>query len=134
MAELVRLQIYVGLDDTWAWVAPRPERQQVAAAGALEAIEDALVVDEGALAVSAPVQAPQPPPHSARPALTMAQRDLSRFTVWAAEGISHLLDSTGATYVRYSETHAPYQRRRVRQRTDGASTSTAQQDEQQPDP
>ncbi|GKE35517.1 hypothetical protein Tco_1454839, partial [Tanacetum coccineum] len=46
----------------------------------------------------APVQAPQQPPHSARPALTMAQRDLSRFTVWAAEGISHLLDSTGATY------------------------------------
>ncbi|GJS90480.1 putative reverse transcriptase domain-containing protein [Tanacetum coccineum] len=61
-------------------------------------------------------------------------RDLSRFTVWAAGGISQLLDSAGATYIRYSETHVPYQRCRVRQRTDGASTFTAQQDEQQPDP
>ncbi|GJW08755.1 putative reverse transcriptase domain-containing protein [Tanacetum coccineum] len=61
-------------------------------------------------------------------------RDLSRFTVWAAGGISQLLDSVGATYIRYSETHVPYQRCRVRQRTDGASTFTAQQDEQQPDP
>nr|GEX24706.1 hypothetical protein [Tanacetum cinerariifolium] len=40
--------IYVKLDDTWAWVAPGPQRQQVAAAGALEAAEDALVADEGA--------------------------------------------------------------------------------------
>ncbi|GJV56089.1 putative reverse transcriptase domain-containing protein [Tanacetum coccineum] len=61
-------------------------------------------------------------------------RDLSRFTVWAAGGISQLLDSVGATYIRYSETHVPYQRCRVRQRTDGASTFTAQQDDQQPDP
>ncbi|GJZ48001.1 hypothetical protein Tco_0601833 [Tanacetum coccineum] len=60
-------------------------------------------------------------------------RDLSRFTMWAAGGISQLLDSAGATYVRYSETRVPYQRRRVRQRTGDASTSTAQQDEQQPD-
>ncbi|GJW18603.1 hypothetical protein Tco_0026039 [Tanacetum coccineum] len=45
MAELVRLQICVELDDTWAWVAPGPERQQVAAAGTPEAAEDALVVD-----------------------------------------------------------------------------------------
>ncbi|GJS90315.1 hypothetical protein Tco_0772951 [Tanacetum coccineum] len=45
MAELVRLQICVELDDTWAWVAPGPERQQVDAAGAPEAAEDAPVVD-----------------------------------------------------------------------------------------
>ncbi|GJZ18414.1 hypothetical protein Tco_0554537 [Tanacetum coccineum] len=56
-------------------------------------------------------------------------RDFSRFTVWAVRDISHLLDSAGATYVRYSDTHVPYQRRRVRQRTDDASTSTAQLDE-----
>nr|GEV51175.1 hypothetical protein [Tanacetum cinerariifolium] len=53
-----------GLDDTWAWVAPGPERQQVVAAGAPEVPEGAPVVDEGVLAVSAPVQAPQPPPAS----------------------------------------------------------------------
>ncbi|GJV95669.1 hypothetical protein Tco_1547246 [Tanacetum coccineum] len=55
---------------------------------------------------------------------------LSRFTVWAASGISQLLDLSGATYTRYSETHVPYQRRMVRQRTNGASTSAPQQ----PDP
>ncbi|GJV80607.1 hypothetical protein Tco_1516477 [Tanacetum coccineum] len=53
IVELVRLQICEELDDTWAWVAPGPERQQVAAVGAPEA--------------------PRPPP-AAGPARTMAQR------------------------------------------------------------
>ncbi|GKE01064.1 hypothetical protein Tco_1389047 [Tanacetum coccineum] len=61
-------------------------------------------------------------------------RDLSRFTVWAAGGISQQLDSIGATYVQYSETHVPYQRRRVRQRTVDASTLAAPLDEDQLDP
>ncbi|GKD00350.1 hypothetical protein Tco_1170624, partial [Tanacetum coccineum] len=34
MAELVRLHICEELNDTYTWVAPRPEMQQVAAAGA----------------------------------------------------------------------------------------------------
>ncbi|GKE06918.1 hypothetical protein Tco_1398936, partial [Tanacetum coccineum] len=38
------------------------ERQQAAAVGAPRAAEDALTADEGAQAVPAPVQAPQPPP------------------------------------------------------------------------
>ncbi|GJV02401.1 hypothetical protein Tco_1335970 [Tanacetum coccineum] len=110
------------INDTWAWVAPRPERQQVAAASDPETAKDAPVVDEGAQADPTPVQAPQPPP----PARTMPQRmarleedvheirvalgeqrevmdamakDFSRFTVWAARGISQLLDSAGATCV-----------------------------------
>ncbi|GKG40610.1 hypothetical protein Tco_0467387 [Tanacetum coccineum] len=49
-----------------------PKRQQVAAAGAPEAAKDALVADEGAPAIPAPVQAPQPPPLVAGPARTMA--------------------------------------------------------------
>nr|GEZ63122.1 hypothetical protein [Tanacetum cinerariifolium] len=61
-------------------------------------------------------------------------RDFSRFTVWAAGGISQLLDSAGATYVWYSETHVPSQRRRVKQRTREASTLAALLDEDQPDP
>ncbi|GJU74585.1 RNA-directed DNA polymerase, eukaryota [Tanacetum coccineum] len=52
MDELVRLHICVELDDTWAWVAPGPERQPDAATGAPE---DALIADEGAPAVPAPV-------------------------------------------------------------------------------
>ncbi|GKD89265.1 hypothetical protein Tco_1364772 [Tanacetum coccineum] len=60
--------------------------------------------------------------------------NLSRFIVWAAGGISQLLDSAGATHVWYSETHVPYQRRRVRKRTRHASTLAAPLDEDQPDP
>ncbi|GJT35178.1 hypothetical protein Tco_0925597 [Tanacetum coccineum] len=47
MAELVRLQICMEVDDTWAWVALGLERQSDAAAGAPEAAEDAPAVDEG---------------------------------------------------------------------------------------
>ncbi|GKD28230.1 hypothetical protein Tco_1239008, partial [Tanacetum coccineum] len=71
MVELVRLQIYEEIDDTWDWVAPRPERHQVVTAGAPEATKD---TPEGTLAIPAPVQAPQPPPPAAGLARTMAQR------------------------------------------------------------
>ncbi|GJV64317.1 hypothetical protein Tco_1475145 [Tanacetum coccineum] len=108
MAELVRLQIFA---------------------------QDAPVVDEGDQAVLAPVQAPPPPPATAR---TMPQRmaileedvhkirgalaeqrkvigamarDFSRFTVWAASGIAQLLDSARVTYMPYYETRIPYQHR-----------------------
>ncbi|GJR49388.1 hypothetical protein Tco_1399909 [Tanacetum coccineum] len=66
MAELVRLQICVEVDDTWAWVAIGPERQPDAAAGAPGVVQDAPIVDEGGQANSAPAQAPPPPPTAAR--------------------------------------------------------------------
>ncbi|GJS12821.1 hypothetical protein Tco_0407293 [Tanacetum coccineum] len=47
MAELVRLQISVELDDTWAWVAMGPERQPDAAAGSPTNAEDAPIIDKG---------------------------------------------------------------------------------------
>ncbi|GJZ78761.1 hypothetical protein Tco_0643598, partial [Tanacetum coccineum] len=75
--DIWRLQIYVELDDTYAWLALGPERQQVVVAGALEADEDAPVADEGASAIPVLVQAPQQPPPASGPARTMAQR-LSR--------------------------------------------------------
>ncbi|GJV28204.1 hypothetical protein Tco_1384652 [Tanacetum coccineum] len=62
MGELVKLNICIEIGDDWAWVAPGPERQQVAAAGAPKAAEDAPAVDEGGQAILAPVQAPQQPP------------------------------------------------------------------------
>ncbi|GJR56711.1 hypothetical protein Tco_1407232 [Tanacetum coccineum] len=113
--KLARLRICESLGDVWTW------------------------------AISAPVQATQPP----LAARTMPQRlamlkeeihriqvslveqcevmdamakDLSRFTICAAKGISQLLDSARAAYMRYSETHVPYQRHMVRQRTGEAST------------
>ncbi|GKG54503.1 hypothetical protein Tco_0560158, partial [Tanacetum coccineum] len=42
-----RLQIYVELDDTWAWVAMRPERQPVVMVGASAVAKDAQIIDEG---------------------------------------------------------------------------------------
>ncbi|GJS34255.1 hypothetical protein Tco_0532637 [Tanacetum coccineum] len=59
MAELVRLQICEELDDTWAWVAPGPERQPDVAAGAPKVAEGAPDVDEGDQAVLyTPLQEP----------------------------------------------------------------------------
>ncbi|GJS40918.1 hypothetical protein Tco_0565961 [Tanacetum coccineum] len=49
--------------------------------------------------------------------------DFSRFSTWAITGLARMMDRAGVAYVPYSETHAPYQRRRVRQRTGKASTS-----------
>nr|GEV65988.1 hypothetical protein [Tanacetum cinerariifolium] len=49
--------------------------------------------------------------------------DFSKFTMWAASGISQLLELSGATYAMYSETHVPYQMRRVKQRTNNACTT-----------
>ncbi|GKE06217.1 hypothetical protein Tco_1398235 [Tanacetum coccineum] len=57
MGELVKLNIYMEIRNDWAWVAPGPKRQQVAAAGAPKAAEDAPVVDEGAQADLTPIQA-----------------------------------------------------------------------------
>ncbi|GKF72094.1 hypothetical protein Tco_0208208, partial [Tanacetum coccineum] len=56
--ELGRLNICLRVGDTWAWVAPGPEKQQAATTGAPGAVEDTPIVDEGAQAVPAPVQAP----------------------------------------------------------------------------
>ncbi|GJW27053.1 hypothetical protein Tco_0040864, partial [Tanacetum coccineum] len=52
--ELGRLNICSRYGDTWAWVAPGLERQQVAVAGAHEADEAGSAVDEGAHDVPAP--------------------------------------------------------------------------------
>ncbi|GJS49898.1 hypothetical protein Tco_0600019 [Tanacetum coccineum] len=106
-------------DDTWAWVAQGPERWPDVAVGAPK-------VAEGAQAVPASVQAPKPPLATAqirtipqrmarleeevhgireslaeqREIMDVMARDFSRFTVWAASGISQLLDASGATYTR----------------------------------
>ncbi|GKE24716.1 hypothetical protein Tco_1436228 [Tanacetum coccineum] len=83
--------------------------------------EDAPYAAEGAQADPTPAQAPPPPPpprtpsqriarleeemHEIRGALDGQRKvidtiagDLSRFTAWAADGISHLLDAAGASY------------------------------------
>ncbi|GJU98550.1 hypothetical protein Tco_1327821 [Tanacetum coccineum] len=137
------------------FVAPLgPERQSDATAGALKAAEDAPVADEGALAIPAPVQAPLPPPPVAGLAQTMAQRlvrveedvhkirgtlgeqreildsmarDFPRFSTWTVVGLSQMMIQAGVRYTSYADFQILYVRR-TRRRTDGASTSTAQQD------
>ncbi|GKE69855.1 hypothetical protein Tco_1527927, partial [Tanacetum coccineum] len=124
ITELVRLQICKEIDDTWAWVALGPERQPDAAAGAP-------VIDEGGQANPTPIQAP-PPPATAR---TMPQR-MARLEedVHEIRGmLAEQREVISVTYTSYSETPREYMRC-VRCRTDGASTSAAQQDPQQPDP
>ncbi|GKE77393.1 hypothetical protein Tco_1543513 [Tanacetum coccineum] len=75
MAKLVRLQICVQFDDTWAWVAMGQERQPDAMVGAFNVAEDAPAINEGDQAVPAPVQAPQQPPPPPTPATrTVPQR------------------------------------------------------------
>ncbi|GKD67792.1 hypothetical protein Tco_1321882 [Tanacetum coccineum] len=130
MGKLVKLNICMEIGDDWAWVAPGPKRQPNAAASAPRAAKDAPAVDEGNQAIPAPVQAPSPPLAAAR-TMTQWMAKLEEDTRFLG-GITRILDSTRASYTPLSETHVPYQRR-VKRRTDGASTSAAQQDQQQPD-
>nr|GEU43449.1 hypothetical protein [Tanacetum cinerariifolium] len=99
MAELVRLQICIEIDDTWAWVALRPERQPDVADGVPKAAEDAPTVDEGDQAILIPVQAPQqlppPPPATGR---TMPQR-LGRL-----EEEVQLMEARGQTFQAFDGT------------------------------
>ncbi|GJZ78709.1 hypothetical protein Tco_0643546 [Tanacetum coccineum] len=132
MAELVRLQIYEEIDDTWAWVALGPERQPDAAAGSPGAVEDAPAVDEGVQADPAPIQAPQqpplPPPATGR---TMPKRlgrleeevqglrqdvktlrglmersmtDQGRFSTWMITCMTRLIEASGQTYQAFDGT------------------------------
>ncbi|GKD10067.1 hypothetical protein Tco_1189752, partial [Tanacetum coccineum] len=129
---LVRLQICVQLDDTWDWVAIGPKRQP-----------DTM----------APQQPPPPPPSAA--ARTVPQRleedvqgmcrdvgsfrglversmtDQGRFSTWMMTCMTQLMDASGLPYQAFDGTFqgsSPLAfQRRTRQRTDGASTSIAQQ-------
>ncbi|GKA01598.1 hypothetical protein Tco_0674263, partial [Tanacetum coccineum] len=129
MGELVKLNICRETGDDWAWVAPRPERQQVAAAGAPKTTEDAPAVDKGAQADPAPIQARQSPPLPLVAGRTMP-RDwgdlMRRFRNYV--GIGQTYQAFDGTFRGSSPTVFE---RRTRQGTGEASTSTALQ---QPDP
>ncbi|GJV64110.1 hypothetical protein Tco_1474938, partial [Tanacetum coccineum] len=137
---LVRLQICMEIDDTWAWVALGPKRQPDTTDGALEAAEDAPVVDEVDQAVLAPVQAPQqpPPPPPIAGLVERSMTDQGRFSTWMISFMTQLMKASGQTYQAFNRTFRGSSltafQRRARQRINGASTSTAQQDQQQPDP
>ncbi|GJT35794.1 hypothetical protein Tco_0926213 [Tanacetum coccineum] len=136
MAELVRLQVCVDINDTWDWVAIGSKRQSDAVVGAFEVTEDAPAINEGGRAILAPMQGPQQlPPQPPAAARTMPQR-LGRVEeemqgmcrdVMSLHGlVEKLITDQGSSPAAFE--------RRTRHRTDGASTSTSQQDQQQPDP
>ncbi|GKE01839.1 hypothetical protein Tco_1389822, partial [Tanacetum coccineum] len=115
--------------------------------------QDASVIDEGGQADPAPVQAPPPaaartmPQRMARleedvyeirgtlaeqrEVISAMARDFSSIYTWTTTSLARMMDRAGVTYTSYSETSREYVRR-VRRRTDGASTSAAQQGLQQP--
>ncbi|GKD65071.1 hypothetical protein Tco_1307179, partial [Tanacetum coccineum] len=138
MAKLVRLQICMELDDTWAWVAPRLEKQHVTTTSALKATEDAPVAGEGALAIPAPVVEEdmheiQGELGEQREILDSMAHDFSRFYTWPVVVLSQMMSQARVRYTSYADFQILYVRRN-RRRTNDASTSTAQQDKQQLDP
>ncbi|GJT98023.1 hypothetical protein Tco_1093541 [Tanacetum coccineum] len=113
--------------------------------------EDAPATDEGDQADQAPAQTP-PPPLAAtrtmpqkmarleedvheihgmlakqRKVISAMARDFSRFCTWTTTSLARMMDREGVTYTSYYETPREYTRH-VRCKTDGASTSAAQQD------
>ncbi|GJS45431.1 retrovirus-related pol polyprotein from transposon TNT 1-94 [Tanacetum coccineum] len=119
MGELVRLQICMEVDDTWAWVAIGPEKQPDAAAGSPAIAKDAPAADEGDQAIPAP--------------LTWTCEEIrynqGRFSIWMMSCMAQLMDASGLTYQAFDGTFrgsspAAFQRR-TRQRNDEANTSAA---------
>ncbi|GJX59272.1 hypothetical protein Tco_0290662 [Tanacetum coccineum] len=147
MAELVRLQLCIELDNTWAWVPAGPARQEGGVGGVAE---EAPMAPRGGDEDEEMPHAVPPPPrtqgeriarleeemHDMREALegqrevldSMA-RDFSKFSTWTVTSLGRLMERAGVPYTGYLESSVEYQRR-TRQRTDKPSTSTAQQ----PDP
>nr|GEV31139.1 hypothetical protein [Tanacetum cinerariifolium] len=102
------------------------ERQQVTVAGAPKAAEDAPIDVEGDLAILTPVQVAQPPlaARTISQRLARLEEDVHRIQI----GLGELPDSQRLLQIHHVGS------RRFRQRTGDASTTTAQQDEQQPEP
>nr|GEX00543.1 hypothetical protein [Tanacetum cinerariifolium] len=119
-------------NDTWAWVAPGPERQPNAAARDPMDVEDAQAermarLDEEVLGICEVLG-------EHREVLDNMSHDFSRFTTWTVTSLSLMVDHSGVRCTSYADFSIPYRRCRVRQRTVDASTSAAPLDEDQPNP
>ncbi|GJW40950.1 hypothetical protein Tco_0066795, partial [Tanacetum coccineum] len=75
---------------------------------------------------------------SLRGLVERSMTDQGRFSTWMISCMAQLMKASGQTYQAFDGTFRGSSpgafQRRTRRRTDGASTSTAQQDQQQPDP
>ncbi|GKD32974.1 hypothetical protein Tco_1248483, partial [Tanacetum coccineum] len=127
MGELVRLQICMEVDDTWAWVAIGPEKQPDAAAGSPAIAKDAPAADEGDQAIPAPEL--RGDVGSLRGLVKRSMTNQGRFSIWMMSCMAQLMDASGLTYQAFDGTFrgsspAAFQRR-TRQRNDEANTSAA---------
>ncbi|GKD30115.1 hypothetical protein Tco_1240893 [Tanacetum coccineum] len=102
MGELVRLQICIEVDDTWAWVAMRPERQPDAMAGALTVDEDAPAANEGRLEED--VHGLCRDVGTLRGIVERSMTDQGRFSTWMMSCIAQLVDASGMTYQTFDGT------------------------------
>nr|GEV17808.1 putative ribonuclease H-like domain-containing protein [Tanacetum cinerariifolium]GEV20951.1 putative ribonuclease H-like domain-containing protein [Tanacetum cinerariifolium] len=85
------------VDDTWAWVASGPERQQVAATGALEVAERLGRLEEDVHGLRGALG-------DQREVLDSMARDFSRFTTWTVTRILRMMDQAGvriAVIIKY---------------------------------
>ncbi|GJZ71653.1 hypothetical protein Tco_0635504 [Tanacetum coccineum] len=90
--ELVRLNICMRLGDTWAWVAPSPERQLAAAFGALEHVEGAH--DERLSMLEYEVHSLRGDMGEQRGVLDSMAHDFFRFTTWTITILSRMMDES----------------------------------------
>ncbi|GKD07578.1 hypothetical protein Tco_1187263 [Tanacetum coccineum] len=112
MAELVRLQIYEQLDDTWAWVAMGPERQPDATAGAPAVAEDAPAVGR----LEEKVHGLRRDVGILHGLMKRSMTDQGRFSTWMISCMEQLMDASGLTYQEFDGTFqgsspAAFQRR-----------------------
>ncbi|GKC19961.1 hypothetical protein Tco_1022111 [Tanacetum coccineum] len=139
MAELVRLQICVELDDTWAWVAPGPESTRADTLAATTysrtSSDYGSEVRQGRGGRSWLCR------RSAWDSrLELGTRAIQIIIFCRIQDLdsTRLTEASGGTYQVFDGTFRGsclvVFERRTRQRIEDASTSTAQQDEQQPDP
>ncbi|GKB69942.1 hypothetical protein Tco_0931354, partial [Tanacetum coccineum] len=123
---LARLQIYEKLDDTWAWVAPRLERQLVVAASALEVAKGAPMLMRRIARLEKDIHRMRRALGEKREVLDNMAHDFSRFTTWTVTELSRMIDQAGVRYTSYVDVQISYVMR-TRRSTYDASTSSPQQ-------
>ncbi|GJS95646.1 hypothetical protein Tco_0802614 [Tanacetum coccineum] len=128
--ELARLNICARVGNTWAWVAPGPERQQAAAASASGAVEGAPAADEGAQRIDRLEEEVREMRQSVvglRGVIESSITKQTRVSTWLTSCMTQLMDASGRTYQAFDSTLVGSSqlscKRRVRPRIGDASTS-----------
>ncbi|GKD07601.1 hypothetical protein Tco_1187286, partial [Tanacetum coccineum] len=108
MAELVRLQICMEVNDTWAWVAMGPKRQPDAAAGALEPLLPppvaARTMPQRLGRLKEEVKGLRRDVGSLRRLVERSMTDQGRFSTWMISCMAQLMESSGLTYQAFDGT------------------------------